>query len=114
MEEFKLPKHILQKVLKIHKNQEQTRRYAKQVNEYLDSKEMGFDYFEEIESSSIVDGELIEEKGKTYLKVKGQPLAKSNKDGMFCHQVCQFEDSYYGEFYIKIGDGQYLKIDYTC
>jgi uncharacterized protein YfaP (DUF2135 family) len=113
--ETRLSKDILNKVKKLHKNNEQNNKLCREIQAYLNKRydDIAPEYPDDIHSSNIVQGEVIEKNGTTFLKVEGYALAQRNgDDGCFCRQVCYGEDSFSGELYYKIDDTTFLQVFY--
>lgn len=114
--ETRLSKAILNKVKRLHKNIEQNVKLSREIQAYLQNRfdDIAPEWPEDVCSSKIVEGEIIEGKhGEKYLKVNGYSLADRNgDDGCYCHQVCYGEDSFSGELYYKIDDTSWLQIFY--
>jgi len=111
--DIKLSKHILSRIEKIHRNIEENAKYAKEINKWLERLDQEFNDHE-LYRSNIVKGEIVKKGDKEYLKVDGQSLAESQKDGTYCHQINDYEDCYHGEYYFRIDDERFLQVFYDC
>lgn len=113
MNKILAPKWLQREVEVYNRHLESINKINKRIAEYFERidyyTDTGWDGTYRIK---IVSGEIIEQGGKEYLKVEGAPLASSNRDGVYCHQICQFEDNYSGELYIPCSEGKYIQVHF--